>query len=193
MATGMLVATILFFIGQASEQSAPAPADAARSEPIGVRYSRAQLQLAEANLQRVQQMNRRLARTVPASVVSEYQHDLEEAKAQFQQAESPVGEDGFAIWLRRAESIWKSADTLWKNAVAINQRSKGTFENLDIERFRLRAEVTRLQLERGQLLVRAPHDAQLEWQLEVVNNEVQQLKEESRGAAFSRFWKVWWW
>ena len=34
-----------------------------------------------------------------------------------------------------------------KNATAVNGRVPGTFEPLDIERFRLRAEVAKLQLE----------------------------------------------
>jgi hypothetical protein len=156
-----------------------------------VRYARAQLQLAQANLQRVQQINQRLARTVPASVVAEYQRDRDVATAQMQQAESRAAEDAFAVWLSRADAIWKNADTIWKNAVTVNQRSPGTFETLDIERFRLRAEVTHLQLEQGQLLASAPRESQLLWQLELVNNEVQRLKEESRAAPFARFWRFW--
>ena len=74
--------------------------------------------------------------------------------------------------------------------MAANQRAPGSFEALDIERFRLRAEVTRLQLERGQLLAHASREAQLAWQLELVNNEVQKLKEESRTAPFSYAWRV---
>jgi hypothetical protein len=192
MVTELLTTLVFFCASQVPKPSAPAPAGAAASETIDVRYARAQLQLAETNLQRVQQINQRLARTVPASVVAEYQRDVDVAKAQMQQAESPAVEDAFAVWLRQAESIWKNADTIWKNAVTINQRSRGTFENLDVERFRLRAEVTRLQLERGQLLAHAPRDVQLQWQLDLVNNEVQRLKEESRAAPFSRFWRVWW-
>jgi uncharacterized protein YPO0396 len=192
MVTELLMVIGYFFVGQVPEPSAPAPSGAPASETVDVRYARAQLQLAQANLQRVQQINQRLARTVPASVVAEYQGDLDVAKTQMQQAESRSVADGFSVWLRRAESIWKNADTIWKNAVTIKQRSTGTFETLDIERFRLRAEVTRLQLERGQLLVRGPRESQLQWQLDLVNNEVQRLKEESRTAPFARFWRVWW-
>src|SRR4051794_23384515 len=42
-----------------------------------------------------------------------------------------------------------------QNSAAVNKRAPGTFEALDIERFRLRAELTRLQFERGQLLAGA--------------------------------------
>jgi hypothetical protein len=192
MGTNILVVLAFFIVGQQSK-SEPAPDSTAAAQTIDLRYARAQMQLAEANLQRVQRMNQRLARTVPASVVAEYQRDFEVAKAQMQQVESQGVEHGFAIWLRRAESIWKSADTIWKDAVKINQQAPGTLNTLDVERYRLRAEVTRLQLERGQSLVQGPHEAQLEWEVELLNNEVQRLKEESRAAPFSRFCKVWWW
>ena len=190
MIAQLVLATILV-IGDPPAES-PAPSDAA-SESIDVRYARAQFHLAEANLQRVQQMNQRLARTVPASVVAEYQHDLDVAKLHMQHAESSTVTDGFSVWLRQAEAIWKNADTIWKNAVTINQDAPRTFQALDVERFRLRAEVTRLQLERGKHLAHAPRDAQLQWQIELVNNEVQQLKEDARAAPYSRVGRVWWW
>jgi hypothetical protein len=180
-------------VGQPPGASVPKPDVAAGLEPIEVRYARAQVQLAEANLQRVQRMNERLARTVPGSVVAEYRRDLGVSQAQLRDAESRSSEHGFANWLLRAESIWKSADTIWKAAVTINRQSPGTFQSLDIERYRLLAEVTRLQFERGQLLARGPRDAQLEWQVDLLNNEVQRLKEESRMAPFARSWRVWWW
>ena len=192
MVAELLMPIVFLLAGQVSGPAVPAPADVAASETIDVRYARAQLQLAEANLQRVQQINSKLARTVPASVVAEYQRDLDVAKTQMQQAESRAGDDPFGVWLRRADTIRKNADTIWKNAATINRQSPGTFETLDVERFRLRAEVTRLQVERGLLLAHAPREAQLQWQIELVNNEVQRLKEESRSAPFSRFWKVWW-
>ncbi len=42
-------------------------------------------------------------------------------------------------------------------------------------------------------VVHAPRDAQLQWQIELVNNEVQRLKEDARAAPYSRVGRVWWW
>jgi hypothetical protein len=78
--------------------------------------------------------------------------------------------------------------------VAGNRRLQGTFEELDVDRFRLRAEVARLQLERGKELAAAPRAAQLEWQVELLNNEVDRLKEEqTRVAPFVRYYPIYWW
>jgi hypothetical protein len=166
----------------------PAPSDQA-AEGLEVRYARAQLQLAEANLQRVEQINKRLARSVPSSVVADYQQDAQVARRQLQQSLSGQPSSDFQVWIGRAQAEWKTAETYWKNATAVNARSPGSFEALDIERFRLRAEVARLQMDRGEALVDASREAQLQWEVELLNNQVQRLKEEtSRLTPFVRYY-----
>jgi hypothetical protein len=66
-----------------------------------------------------------------------------------------------------------------ENASAANGSVPGTVEPLDIERYRLRAEVAKLQLERGQALVGSGREAQLQWEIDMLDNQVQRLKEES--------------
>jgi hypothetical protein len=159
-----------------------------------VRYAKAQLELAEANLTRVQQSNKRLARTVPSSVVAEYQHDVRVAKARLEQATQGRSASEFQVWLRRAEAERSAAETTWKNAMAVNRRVPGTFVPLDMERFRLRAEVAKLQLERGQSLVDSGREAQLQWVIDMLDNQVQRLKEESsRETPFIGLYPSWWW
>jgi hypothetical protein len=122
------------------------------------------------------------------------------AEADRQVAAAAQPEQGeLAVWLRRAESNLQSATTEWKNAVAANQRlakakdAKALFDQLDVERFRLRAEVCRLQWERGKTLATAPREAQLEWQIELVNNEIDRLKEElPRVSPFIRTYPLYW-
>jgi hypothetical protein len=185
-------AIIILLISQLGAPPKPAPSDAA-DESVELRYARAQLQLAEASLKRVQQINSRLARSVPVSVVAEFEQSVAVAKTKMQLAQAGNDKDGFQVWLRRAEVAWKSADTTWKNSAAVNKRAPGTFEVLDIERFRLRAELTRLQFERGQLLAGASREAQVQWQLDGLNYEVERLKEESsRVAPFVRYYPSWW-
>jgi hypothetical protein len=157
----------------------PPPNDAV-SESIEVRYARAYLQLAEANLNRVEQSNKRVARSVPSSVVAEYQYDIQVAKARLEQAVAGRAGSEFQVWLQQAEAEHKTAETTWKIATAVNGRLPGTFDLLDVERFRLRAEVAKLQLERGQSLVDSGFKAQMRWKFELIDFQVQRLKEESR-------------
>jgi hypothetical protein len=161
---------------------------------VEVRYARAQLELAEANLRRIDESNKRVARAVPASVVAEYRYDVDVAKARLEQATGGKAGNEFRVWLRRAEAERKSAETSWQSASAANQRVPGTIGALDIERLRLRAEVARLQLERGRTLVDAGREAQLAWQVDLLDNQVQRLKEEAgRATSFVGFYPVWVW
>ena len=164
MYTEILINVVCWcLLGQLSET--PAPNDTI-SESVEVRYARAQMQLAEANLNRVEQSNKRLERSVPSSVVAEYQHDVQVAKTRLEQVTAGRAASDFQVWLQRAEAERRTAETTWKDATAANGSAPGTFGPLDIERFRLRAEVAKLQLERGKTLVDSGREAQLQWEID---------------------------
>jgi hypothetical protein len=175
MHTEILIAVVCL-VGQITQAPASNPTI---SESVEVRYARAQLQLAEANLNRVEQSNKRVARSVPSSVVADYRQNVEVAKTRLEQATAGRAASEFKFWLQRAEAERKTAETIWKSASAANGSVPGTVEPLDIERYRLRAEVAKLQLERGQTLVRSGREAQLQWEIDMLDNQVQRLKEES--------------
>ncbi len=185
----LLLAAALLSVAQTPP---PAPRDAAAEESLELRYARVRFELAEANLKRVEQMNKKLDRTVPSSVVADFKNDLAEADLQFRQAAREATLDPMAIWLRRAESSFQSATTRWKNAIAANRRVSDTIPALDVDRFRLRAEVAHLQWQRGQKLAKAPREEQLAWQVDLLNDELELLKEEtSRVAPFVRYYPIW--
>jgi len=164
------------------------------TESVEVRYARAQVQLAQANLDRAEQSNKRVAGLVPGSVVAEYQHDAEVAKRRLAQAAAGGAASDFQVWLQRAEAERSAAKTTWENATAVNGRVAGTYAPLDIERLRLRAEVAKLQVERGQSLVDASRETQLQWEIDLLDNQVQRLKEESlRAAPFIDIYPYWRW
>lgn len=176
----------------AGQSPLPAPRDAAAEESLELRYARVRFELAEANLKRVEQMNKKLDRTVPSSVVADFKNDLAEAELQFRQATKEAPVDPLAVWLRRAESAFQSATTRWKNAVAANRRVPDTIPALDVDRFRLRAEVAELQWQRGKKLAGAPREQQLAWQVDLLNDEMELLKEETtRVAPFVRYYPIW--
>ena len=190
----LLIAAALLVSGPALDAAPPTQAEPAPAENLRLQYAQAKLQLAQANLKRIEQLNRRLKRSVPSAVVAEFQSDVDEANLQVRQAASAPDGGEFDVWLRRAESESQLAASRWKRAVAGNRRLKGTFEGLDVERFRLRAEVARLQFARGKKLAGAPRATQLEWQVEMLNNEVDRLKQErARVAPFVRYYPIYWW
>lgn len=179
----------VLLLGQLTQPTAPQNSP---PESVEVRYARALLQLAEANLKRVEQSNKRMERSVPSSIVAEYQHDVDVAKTRLQ-ATAPGAAGDFQVWLQRAEAERKAAESTWKNARDVNGRVPGTFDAIDIERFRLRAEVAKLQLERGQSLANSNREAKLQWELEVLSNQVQHLQEESRQSTpLTGYFPYWW-
>jgi hypothetical protein len=190
MLTLILLTSVPFLVLQVQSSG---PGDA-KPESVEVRYARAQLRLAEANLNRVAERNKQAARSVPSSVVSEYKDDVRVAQTRLQQATTGQSTNEFKVWLERSAVEQRAAETDWKNAIAANKIASNTFVALDVERFRLRAEVAKLQLERGKSLADAGRDAQLQWQAELLDNQVQRLKEESRDATpGTGLYPRWWW
>ena len=59
-------------------------------------------------------------------------------------------------------------ETTWKNATAVNDRAPGTYDPLDIDAFACVAEVAKLQFERGQKLVDAGRETQLQWEIDML-------------------------
>lgn len=175
----------------------PAPADAAK-QSVELQYSRAQLKLAEANLARLQQLNKKVARTVPASVIAERQQQVEVARVRLQQVEAGEAGDDFAVWLRRAKAAQAEAATRWQQALAVNQRAADTIDVRDVERYQLRAEVCRLQYERGRELADAPREEQMAWRVELLTNELDWVRDEAtRIMPSARYYYYsfpgWWW
>jgi hypothetical protein len=165
--------------------------DAANADSLDLRYAQAHVQLAEANLARVARANQRVANAVAGVVVSAYEEDMAVAKLRLQAAQGEV-KDPFEVWLRVAEAAAKSAERQWKASLAANSRAAGTIHPLDVDRLRLRAEVTQLNLERGRMLVEAPAEARVQWQHELLYDELQRLDEEVlRNAPGSRIFPIW--
>lgn len=146
---------------------------------LELRYAEAQLKLAEVNLQKVQRMNERVARAVPGDLIAEYREDVEVAKLRVQHLASGKEESRLRVWLRRAEADAKAAQARWKSGVAVNERAPGTIDPLDLERLRVQADVARLRLARGRAVADQSQEAQVQWQLNYLSDEVQRLNEEA--------------
>jgi hypothetical protein len=165
--------------------AAPAAKEGA-AESLAVRTARAQLRLAELTLQKVQEMNRKVAGTLSASMTAQFVDDAEFAKAQLQNALQPSGADPFQGWVRRAELAVRSAEFKLKKVKEADRRAPGSYEALDIERLRLGVEIAQLRLERGRSLANAPPEAKLQWQLEIIDDGVARLRSQTSMALQNR-------
>jgi hypothetical protein len=162
-----------------SGAAAPAANKDDKAESNEVRFARAKLRLAELTLQKAQEMNRKVAGTLTGGLISQFADDVEFAKVQLQNATRPEGVDPHRGYLLRAELAQRAAESKLKKAMEANQRSPGVVSANELERFRLELEIVRLRLERGQSLVDGSLDAKLQWQVDMINDELTRVKEQT--------------
>jgi hypothetical protein len=158
----------------------PPPPGNGQPEPLAIRYARAEVALAEAGLNKVEGMNKRVRGAVSGDVAHAYQRDLDIAKLQLQVALGENKKTEFDVWLRRAESAAGDAEMLWRGAVAANQRAAGAVDSLEVERLRQVFQLAKLELERGQNVAQGTAEARLAWQLEFVNGQVERALDQLR-------------
>jgi hypothetical protein len=159
--------------------SAAPPANKTQPESLDVRYARAQLRLAELTLQKAQEMNRKVAGTLTGGLVSQFADDVEFAKVQLQNATRPEGVDAHQAYLLRAELARRAAQSKLKKANEANQRAPGVVSASELERLRLGVELAQLRLERGESLASAPADAKLQWQVDLISDELARVGEQT--------------
>lgn len=178
MATmGTLMVGVLVLVGALGAAADNKPPKSQRELELG--YAEAQFKLAEVSLKKLEATNQRFPRTVSAAVMADYAEDLAIAKAQLESARQGTDADLFLGWVRRVESNLKTTQASHQSALVANQRQPGTVDPYDVERLRLRVEINQMQLERGKLLAGASMEQKLEWQIQVLNDEVARLKEQT--------------
>jgi hypothetical protein len=173
----------LFLLGYGLAIAVPPPPAADNSkeaESLDVQFARMQLALAQASLKDVDALNSRVAKVVSADDVAAYQHDVAVARSQMKAAEDGGANAEFAVWLKRAEAAASYADALWQGAVSANQRASGTIRATEVERLRLSAELAKLEVKRGEAALNGMPQQRTAWQLSLLNDEIQRLKEDVR-------------
>ena len=175
------LAAILFFTSYGTAQTnAPRPLEAGNSpspESIHVRYARAYLDLAKADLDIALDMNRRIGGAYSENTLQRLRNHAEIAEARLQY-EITGGESKLHdIHLRELEEARKLAEQDLASAIAVNKRLAGTVRELEIRRLRLAAEVARLAVARGRdpATVSSPY-AHLQWQLDRMRSELLRLQ-----------------
>lgn len=194
----------LWQLSPADEPRADSPAaGASTTEPAGaagrpgdesleLRYAEAQLALARANLTRAESANQRVPNAVSANVVAAYKNDVDVARLRVDKLRAG-GPESIQVWLRAAEVNWKLADSRYRSSLAANQRNANTVNQFDVERYRCRAEVCRLDFERGRAVAEQPREKQLEWRISMLNDQIERLNEAVFRSPPTRTIDPFWW
>jgi multidrug resistance efflux pump len=154
------------------------PADPTEAPNIDVRLAEAKLKLAEADLRSATEWNRRLRGTIPKSTVEWLQQNVKLAKEQVDIARQGK-QPWHALHVRQMEATLRTAQSRLERAEAMNRAAPSSASNLDLERFRLKVEVARLNLTKAQdpANIKSP-EAHLQLQVDQLRDEVDRLKDQ---------------
>ncbi len=190
-AAGSLAATVFFTSYSTAQIDASSHTYASNSpspENIFVRYARACSELAQADLDIVLDVNKRIGGAYPESTVQRLQNQVEITKAKLQyELGSNENKKLHDIHLGELEEARKLAELNLASAIVVNKRLAGTVSELEIRRLRLAAKVARLAVARGRdpAAASTPH-AHLQWQLDQMQSELLWLQIRTDKLAASR-------
>lgn len=145
-------------------------------ESVDIRLAESKLQLAQLELQRAQEINRRVSGTVQETTLQRLQQSVEVATKvlEFSRGEE---QELHAVHLLQLEAEVKLANRQLKSAIEANRLAPGIVSATGLERFRLRAEVARLTLARAREASGFEStEAHLQWQVDHLYDEVQRLR-----------------
>lgn len=147
-------------------------------ESLEVRYARAYLELAEANLDNAAAVNRKVPDAVPDSVISPLRQVVVIAEAQLQHALHKDSHDLHTVHVRQAEMAEQEAEQDLQRVLTINRSAAGVVSLGELQQARLRLRVAELGLEKAREVEDDDPLAHMQWQLEELRKEMLQLRSE---------------
>lgn len=157
--------------------NADATNEKAQEKSLTIRWAEAQLKLAQMNLDRVQELNKKVPRTLIGSMVREFAEEVEQAQTELKIAQETPEGDAFRACLERVKLDLRSAEDRAKRALQTHEKAPSVVSKSDVERMRVAAIVIDLQLQRGLELQDASPQEQLQWQLEVISGDLNRVRQ----------------
>lgn len=174
-------------IGAVLGHTAGSAQDKKDDKSLATRYAKAQLRLAELNLQKVQEMNKRVPGTLIQSVVQQFEEEVEFAKANVRHAEQNGVDLAYQSCLERAELGVRAAEAYAKRAEETHQRAPTMRSGTDVERAKVAMEMAQLQVERGKAASEAGFEAKCQWQLGLLGEELWKVRQQTALLGQNRF------
>jgi hypothetical protein len=172
-------AVIILAIGVALGRTAGSAAgddDKNQKESLAAQCAQAQLKLAEMNLQWAQEMNKKVPGTLIGGMMMQFAEEVEMTKAKLQTAKASMVGDPYQAAIERMKLALRSAEARAKTALQTYERAPTIVTKNDVERTRQAAVVADLQLQHGLTLADAPPHDKLQWQLEVIGHDLDQVR-----------------
>jgi hypothetical protein len=176
LAAVLVVLAIGVALGQTAGSADPKD-EKNETDSLALQWAKAQLKLAEMNLQRVQELNKKIPGTLIGSMVREFSEVVEQARTELKIVERAPDGDPFRACVERVKLELRAAENRAQRALETHEKAPDVVTKSDVERMRLIAIVTDLQLQRGLKLQDASPQEQLQWQLEVIGYELGRVKQ----------------
>ncbi len=145
-------------------------------DKLAVQCAEANLKLAQMNFERMQQLNQKVRGTLIAGMVDQFREEVELAQQQLDVAKKTPGGDPYLATVERMRLALRSAEARAKRALDTHEQAPDIVSKDDVERMRQIAVIADLQLQRGLALKSATPQQQLQWQLEVLGNEIDRVR-----------------
>lgn len=149
---------------------------AGANESLEVRYARAYLQLAQADLQIAREANEKVRGTYPEAAIEPLRQVVAIAEEQLKHALGDNAHSLHSVHLRQAEAAVAEAKGDLQKALDANQRLPGLMTPTELRRARLRLEVAKLALAKAKTVDAHNASEHTQWQLEELRKELLQLR-----------------
>jgi hypothetical protein len=169
---------VILAVGVALGRTAGSAQKEEQKQPstLALDWAKARLKLAEMNLARMQELNKKVAGTLVGSMIREFSEEVEEAQIELKIVEKHPGGNPYLACIERMKLALRSAEDRAKRALETHQKAPEVVTKSDVERMRQAAIMADLQLQRGLELEGATPHEQLQWQLEVMGNDLDSVR-----------------
>jgi hypothetical protein len=159
---------------QAGQQRYPAPS-AALNE-FHTQYAAMSLQLANLELKRAMDVNRRIPNTFSQAAIAALRQSANIAQLHVDLIEKKAKDPLYGLYIGSEEASMKIAQEEYQSALGTNERVRNTYTGEDLDRLRLTYEVAKLRWENARELENQPPITRIEWQIELMREEVVRLR-----------------
>ena len=159
--------------------AAPFVASQEEKPSVGLleQYAKAQLRLAEVDLQRVEEYNARVPHTFPMLYVDELRSNLETAKNQVKYVQAKSEQNLVQLQLRGLATSARMAQNDFNQAKEVNRTMPGTIRQVDLDKLSANADVAALRLKLAEESGTSGSPIEMiHWHMERLSSEVQALQ-----------------
>ena len=160
----------------------PTLSESAAEESLNIRHARAHLELAELDLRRALQWNKRIPDLFSDRTIAYLRKHVEIDGEQLSQSIAHQNPDAHEIYIRGAQAAVELADADVQRRQAIYKSFPDNFHALELDRAIAVAKVAKLSLERT-VAKKGSIDtlSQLQWQVEELRNQLLELQIKMEG------------